>query len=77
MDLPEEPPPGLLMSMALRYDHGLGCPGYYDMLGEGQHQKRLDAALTLMRQLYEEVSGHGFYSPDSEHRYVEMMGSNV
>lgn len=56
------PPDRLLLSMAIRYDHGLGIPGYYDTLfGEGQHQKRLNSALTVMRQLHEEVVGKGFY----------------
>jgi len=63
VSLPQEPPAGLLMSMALRFDHGLGCGGYYDAIcGDGEHQKRLESTLTVMRQLYEEVSGHGFYS---------------
>lgn len=56
--LSKDPSPQLLMNMALRYDHALGCPGYYDseMFSSGpSHQRRLDAALTLMRQLYEEV----------------------
>lgn len=61
-ELPEEPPYDLLFSMALRYDHGLGCDGYYDMLyGDGEHNKRLESTISIMRQLYEEVSGHGFY----------------
>lgn len=68
--LPVEPPPGLLMSMAIRYDHGLGCPGYYDQSFFGaekiSHEKRLESALTTMRQLYDEVAGYGFYSPDKE-----------
>lgn len=76
-ELPITPSAGLLMSMALRYDHGLGCPGYYDMLGEGQHKIRLEAALALMRQLYEEVSGQGFYSPASEQRYAEMVEAST
>lgn len=75
-DLPKEPPPGLLMSMAIRYDHGLGCPGFYDNFPrfEGDsHQKRLESALRTMRQLYEEVSGHGFYTPELEAEYAAML----
>lgn len=59
--LPKDPSPQLLMNMALRYDHALGCPGYYDdeMYQPGpSHQRRLDAAVTLMRQIYEEVYEH-------------------
>jgi hypothetical protein len=64
------PTPGLLMSMAIRYDHGLGVPGYYDsLLGPGEHQKKVMSTLAVMAQLYEEISGQGFYSPDREDHY--------
>ena len=71
--LPKDPPPGLLMSMAIRYDHALGCSGHYDSVGEGEHEKRLQSVLTTMRQLYEEVSGHGFYRADLEAEYAEKL----
>ncbi len=62
-----EPPDELLMSMAIRYDHGLGCAGYYDqpsMQRDGvTHAIRLRSTLTTMRQLHEEVVGTGFYRP--------------
>ncbi len=76
MELPKDPTPGLLMSMAMRYDHALGCPGYYDMLGEGEHEKRLQSVLTTMRQLYEEVSGYGFYRPSLEAEYAAKLPPN-
>ena len=62
----KEPPPGLLMSMAIRFDHGLGCPGFYDQPiythgGHISHQDRLESTLRVMGQLYEEMSGNGFY----------------
>ena len=64
--LPEEPPEGLLLSMAIRYDHALAIPGYYDqeIFGgqKGDHEKKLQATLTTMSQLYEEVAGTGFYN---------------
>jgi hypothetical protein len=63
--VPVEPTDELLRSMAVRYDHGLGCPGYYDQFGEGEHEKRLRAAMTTMRQLHEEVVGAGFHRPAS------------
>lgn len=67
------------MSMALRYDHALGCPGYYDqefIKVEGiTHSQRLAGTLSIMRQLYDEVTGHGFYSPDKEENYASMMDS--
>lgn len=63
--VPREPTPELLMSMAIRYDHGLGMPGYYDQELFSQsgitHARRLESALTTMRQLHEEVVGTGFY----------------
>lgn len=63
--VPAEPTDELLMSMAIRYDHGLGVPGYYDQPifgGENiGHEARLRTALTTMRQLHEEVVGAGFH----------------
>lgn len=74
---PKEPPLGLLMSMAMRYDHGLGCPGYYDspmFAGQGvSHAQRVESTLRTMRQLYEEVSGYGFYRPEKEADYAAMI----
>lgn len=68
--VPVKPADALLMSMAVRYDHGLGIPGYYDQelfSGSGiTHAQRLEAALTTMRQLHEEVVGKGFYKPRDE-----------
>lgn len=65
--LPKIPPEELLHSMAVRYDHGLGIPGYYDShplfsSGKLSHKQRYEAAISLMRQLYEEVSGYGFFA---------------
>lgn len=82
LKLPKEPPEGLLMSMALRWDHALGCPGYYDEMSFGSHvgtphAERLKSTLSSMRQLYEEVSGHGFYSPDKEAYYSDMLGKSL
>lgn len=72
----EEPSHGLLMSMAIRYDHALGCPGYYDdpmFSGSGvTHQQRLDSTLRTMRQLWEEVVGKGFYRPEREAFYAAL-----
>lgn len=68
--VPSEPTNTLLMSMAVRYDHGLGIPGYYDQelfSGSGiTHAQRLQAALTTMRQLHEEVVGKGFYRAEND-----------
>lgn len=63
--LPKYPPPELLNSMMLRYDHALGCPGYYDQPIYSDsgltHEQRKDSALRLMKQLYDEVAGNGFF----------------
>jgi hypothetical protein len=60
--------------MALRLDHALGLPGYYDQYGDGKvsHARRLECALADMRKVYEEVVGHGFYKPEREAEYVAM-----
>lgn len=80
-----EPTPGLLMSMAIRHDHGLGVPGYYDNLRDmwirpgkvadmmPTHAQVLESTLRQMRQLWEEVAGQGFYSPDKEAEYVAIL----
>lgn len=73
-DETNEPSMGLLVSMAIRMDHGLGVPGYYDqpMFGNSgpTHQQRLDAAITTARQMWEEATGHGFYRPEKEAEYA-------
>lgn len=72
------PSDGLLMSMAIRSDHALGCPGYYDQKGLGRpnngvsHARMLECALGDMRKLHEEVVGAGFYSPEKEADYQAM-----
>ena len=53
-----------LTSMAVRSDHGLGVPGYYDsclFAADGvTHEQRLEGAKRQMSQLYEEGIGEGF-----------------
>lgn len=76
--VPRTPPIGLLMSMAVRMDHALACPGYYDQpmqqVGAGgqSHAQMLEAAMRQMRQIYEEVSGYGFYRPERDDEYVAL-----
>lgn len=61
--LPKEPPPGLLESMALRYRHDFGLRAEDDdgPISVGVTDQERAAILRMMRQLYEEVAGHGFY----------------
>lgn len=72
-----EPSPGLLISMAIRSDHGLGVPGYYDgplFAHTGiTHQQRLESAMRSMRQLWEEATGRGFWSPENECEYLARL----
>lgn len=78
-----EPSPGLLMSMAMRYDHGLALPGYYDQMNaamktagmepKATHAERLKSTLRTMRQLWEEVTGNGFYAPELEAEYAAKV----
>lgn len=69
--VPREATDSLLRSMAVRSDHGLGCPGYYDQemfAASGvTHARRLESAMTTMRQLHEEVVGTGFHSATPDH----------
>jgi hypothetical protein len=82
-DKTNEPPIGLLMSMAIRYDHALGQPGYYDQplfksIMEGTtHADRVEATIRTMRQLWAEVTGNGFYSPDKEQGYADMYAAST
>lgn len=64
--VPLEPSEEHLQSMAVRYDHGLGIPGYYDdplyaSIAPDGHAKRLESTKRIMRQLYEEAVGQGFH----------------
>lgn len=76
--VPMVPSEGLLMSMAIRHDHGLAVPGYYDQAliqkaNHGvSHARMVEFALSEMRKLYEEVVGTGFYSPQKESGYAAM-----
>ncbi len=77
--VPIKPTDGLLMSMAIRYDHGLGCPGYYDQpmfkQNDITHDMHLKSTLITMRQLHEEVVGTGFYSAEREQEYVDWQNT--
>ena len=74
--VPIEPPADMLLSMAIRYDHGLGVQGYYDQPIFGAenvgHERRMAATMTTMSQLYEEIVGKGFYRPVAAEREEEV-----
>ncbi len=72
-----KPTLGLLMSMAIRSDHAIGVPGYYDQMVFGKlegpsHAVRLKILLADMKKVWEEVTGHGFYKPEKEDIYAAM-----
>lgn len=80
---PDQPSLGLLMSMAIRSDHGLAIPGHYDQpvfqsgtMAGVTHKRRLEVALGSMRQMWEEVTGNGFYSPEKDAGY-EKSARNI
>lgn len=60
--LMKDPPPALIESMCLRYAHDFCLDKDPDApLSSGWTSESRDALRRTMRQLYEEVSGHGFY----------------
>ena len=78
--IPVNPPKGLLMSMAIRSDHAIAWPGYYDKYPRWEgctHARMVEATLTEMNQLYEEVAGTGFYSFDKETEYDSLATNNT
>lgn len=76
--VPVEPTPGKLMSMAIRDDHGLGMPGYYDqpLFTGATHAQRLSAAIARARQAHEEVVGVGFYRESKEQEYADLLAAS-
>lgn len=80
VEVPRVPSDGRLASMAIRDDHGLGVPGYYDQpllagLSYGTHQQHMESAMSRMRQLYEEATGQGFYRPEHEETYRQVAAA--
>lgn len=80
--VPKEPSIGRLMSMAIRDDHALGMPGYYDQplfrdAGHVGHARRVECAIGQMRQLYEEATGQGFYSENKEGDYAAIYEASI
>lgn len=80
--LPKHAPLGLLVSMAIRDDHSLAMPEDVGSGGLGGFHAlpiglRRESAIRRMRQIYEEISGHGFYSGDKEGFYAGWMGNAI
>ena len=70
----KEPPYGLLVSIALRLDHGLFLK--QSLIGEtdDQHKRRIEVALSDARKAWEECSGNGFYHQTHENEYRNHLG---
>lgn len=71
--IPKTPSKELLYSMAVRYDHALALPGYYDQVEPGSHDRRLESTLLMMMQLYEEATGQGFHQSGKNNRRLKQM----
>lgn len=60
--LPKEPPACLIDSMCMRYSHDFWLDKNPDApLSSGWTPEEREGLRRHMRQVYEEVSGHGFY----------------
>lgn len=71
-NLPKEPDARLIESMCMRFDHSHGLRGMvirdgkFELETTEEHAHRQDYNRRVMRQLYEEVSGYGFYQYPKE-----------
>jgi len=71
--VPVDPPPGLLVSMAMRLHHDFGVDARaMGVIKTGWTDAERAALLGDMRKLYEEVVGLGFYHPDREEAYLAI-----
>ena len=56
--VPKTPTDDLLWNVALRWDHGLGCEGYYDQfLGEGKHAEQVAKTMGNARKAHAALVG--------------------
>lgn len=62
--LPEEPPVGLLESMATCYDHSFGLQSGFET--EEQYHERRKRILYEMKKYYDEVAGYGYFKYDNK-----------
>jgi hypothetical protein len=72
--VPVQPSTGLLVSMAMRWDHSFGLPAYdFGGIQMGYTPEMRASLLVSMGQLHEEVVGTGFYRADREARYTGIV----
>lgn len=69
--LPTKPPLGLIVSIALRLDHGLFQLAPGETPEEHENRKRM--AMSDAVRAYEEISGQGFWSPERNQFYEDMF----
>lgn len=62
-----EPPVGLLVSMAMRINHGFG----------GDSPRSQEVQLANMRKCWEEVVGLGFYRPQNDELYKSHIAPTM
>lgn len=60
-EITEQPPEGLLPSMAMRYDHSIGIPMLFE--SEKDHQLRRKRIFDLMEKIYQTAYEHNKESP--------------
>lgn len=60
-ELTEQPPAGLLQSMAMRYDHGIGIPLLFE--SEQEHELRKKRIFDLVEKIYQTAYQHNKESP--------------
>lgn len=58
-----EPPVELLVSMALRLDHGFGL----------LPKEQKIAQLAVMRKLHDEIAGRGYFGPENAEYYAAIL----
>lgn len=59
--VPVIPEPARIESMCYRFDHGHGLQRFGET--PEQFERRKESNRTVMRQLYEEATGQGFFNP--------------
>jgi hypothetical protein len=68
VQVPKEPPEALLRSMGMRYRHDFGLDAMDNdgPISVGLTDRERESIMRVMRQLYEEATGQGFYKfPDN------------
>lgn len=75
--LPREASLGLLVSIAMRLDHGFGMRRVLPEESEEAFHRRQHVLLLDAARAYEEIAGTGFYRPDREHLYVVQVAAAV